>query len=495
MARVACLFSVEYYRSLERPLPGWDKVPFGLGLVAACLERAGHEVQCWVICPDTPLEEAAGEMVDEFRCDAVAASAVTTQFELIHRMLRKIRQRRPGIPTLLGGVHASLRPEECIAPAEIDAICIGEGEDVAVAWANAIARGEQPSGIPGAWIKIPGSTEIERTPAAPFRTDLDELPLLNLRHWERWIEPDDRALRVVVGRGCPYSCTYCSNHALRRLHEGQYLRFRSPDKIVKEIEGIVERFPDLRSLYLEVETIGSSHEWALRLCDRLAAFNATLAQPLAFHANLAVTTSLVRNPDRLQALLAAFRRANLVTLNVGLESGSPQVRKAILNRPPYTNEDLIQFCTAARDYGIGVILYLLLGLPTETPADTRQTSAVARACRPIEISESIFYPYPGTRLRAMAEDLALIDPSHLALRAERSRVYLKLPEFPRWRVFFEYVTMSWRVFHGRWPVPRIARRMLSRSIRIAPGIFVAAFQIKGALRHGDSAPASLPRSV
>lgn len=31
MARIACLFSLEYYDTIEHPMPGWDKIPFGFG--------------------------------------------------------------------------------------------------------------------------------------------------------------------------------------------------------------------------------------------------------------------------------------------------------------------------------------------------------------------------------------------------------------------------------------------------------------------------------
>lgn len=487
MARIACLFSVEFYHTVERPLLGWDKVPFGLSIIAACLERAGHQVRCWVVCPASPLRQVAREIVEEFGCEMVAASAVTTQFPLIARLCGKIREIRPEIPVLLGGVHAGLRPEEAIAHPAVDAICIGEGEDVAVAWAAAVAAGRQPSGIPGTWIRIPGQAEPERTPGRAFRTDLDELPLMNLDHWARWIDPADRALRVVVGRGCPYSCRYCSNHALRLLHEGRYLRFRSPENVLGEIDGIVKRFPDLKSIYLELETIGSSIPWALQLCKALAAFNATRTQPIEFGANLAVTSRLVRNEEELHRLLSAFRRARLTRLNVGLESGSERVRKEILNRPEYTNADLIRFCEVARGYGIGVTLYMMIGLPTETRAEAVQTSVVARACRPVEIAESIFYPYPGTKLHAMAVELGLIDPAHMALKAERARVYLRLKDFPRWQVFTEYVLMGWRVFHGRRSTIRLVRRTLSRAFRILPGLLITSLQWKEALQGRRSA--------
>jgi radical SAM superfamily enzyme YgiQ (UPF0313 family) len=480
MARIACVFSIERYDTVDRPLQYWANVPFGLSMIATCLEAAGHEVRCWVICPSTPLDQIAAEMVNQFGCDLVAASAVTTQFPIIVDMCRQIKGINKHIPTVVGGAHPSLNPDDAIGRDGVDAICLGEGEAAAVAFADAIDRGERPAGIPGLWIKLPGEPGIDRTPPAPFEANLDALPLVNLRHWAPWVNAADRSFRIVIGRGCPYGCTYCSNHALKNVATGKYVRFRSPGNVLEEINRLVAEYPEVEYLFLEVETIGALPAVAIELCDQLAAFNARRAKPLEFRANLAVTTRLAQSPGDTHALLAAFQRANLKSINVGLESGSERIRKDVLSRPAYTNADLIAFCKAARQYDVAVLLFVMIGLPTETAADFLQTAATARACEPVGLSESIFYPYPGTKLFKLAADMCLIDPANLDTKAERARAYLDLEGFPRWRVYFEYVFITWRVFHGRWPLYKLARKMAYKTLSMSPGVLIAALRIRTA---------------
>lgn len=65
--------------------------------------------------------------------------------------------------------------------------------------------------------------------------------------WEEYIDyiPNfvGNNISILLGRGCPYSCTYCCNYALRKLTDGNYVRFRSPQNIIEEIRLIHEKYP------------------------------------------------------------------------------------------------------------------------------------------------------------------------------------------------------------------------------------------------------------
>ncbi len=478
MSRIACVYSVQRYVTPESPLVGWQEFPFGLGLIAACLERAGHDVRLWVICPGTRLDRVANEIVHEFGCDLLAVTAVTTQFPIIARLCEQVKRVRPSVTTLLGGHYASLAPEEAIASPWIDAICIGEGEKAAVAFADALDRNRRPAAIPGVWIKLPGERQIDRTPPDPFETELDDLPFLNRRKWEPWVSSSNEKFAIVIGRGCPFGCGYCSNSGIKSTTTGTYVRFRSPENIIAELTRLVNDFPETNTVYLEVETIGGVPGFAVRLCEQLAEFNDRRAKPIEFGTNLAVTGRLADNADAMHALFSAFQRANLTTLNIGSESGSERIRKSILNRPRYTNDQLIGFCKLARRYGIKIGLYLLIGLPSETIADYLETVAVARECEPDRLHESIFYPYPGTDLFKLSADLKLFDPARIDKTAERSRACLDLDGFPRWRIFFEYLFITWRVFHGRRSIFLIGERIVYKMFSAMPASMSLIYRLR-----------------
>jgi anaerobic magnesium-protoporphyrin IX monomethyl ester cyclase len=487
MARIACVFSVEIFGTAERPLYSWRNIPYGLSLIAASLEEAGHEVRCWVICPATDMQAFAAEMVRDFGCDCVAATAVTTQFPIVDKLLQEVKRIDAKMLTIVGGTHPSLNPQDTIMHKAVDAICIGEGEKTMLMVAAALDRHERPAHISGMWIKVPGDVDFDRTPPLPYEINIDDLPMTNLHHWERWVKETDRSFRIVIGRGCPFGCTYCSNHALRKVATGKYVRVRSPQNVLKEVQHLAHSFPEIPELFLETETIGAVPGYAVELCNHLAQFNAQRPKPIVFGANLAVTTRLAQSREETDALLSAFRRANLASINIGLESGSERIRKDILNRPGYTNEDLIKFCLAAKEYGIKVTLFVLMGLPTETVKDFLLTVAIARACQPGALSESIFYPYPGTKLCDLSLEMHLFDPTTINVHGERTRAHLKLKGFPRWRISFEYVFITWRVFRGRWSTLRLAKRMAFKALSNTPKFLSYTLQLWSVLTKPSSA--------
>jgi anaerobic magnesium-protoporphyrin IX monomethyl ester cyclase len=442
---IACAYSVESYVSLEKPIRDGASIPFGIATIASVLKNAGHDVELLVFTSDTPISETLGPFIQRFRPQLFCLTAVSTQFPLMRAIAEEIKKFDPTIYIALGGAHASLMPEEAIACPFIDAVCVGEGDQAIVELAAQILEGRQPGKIHNFWFKQPGTDLIEKNDPAPFIPNLDSLPFIDRELWRPWTQEPARDPSVLVGRGCPFRCTYCSNHILGKLAPGPYVRFRTPSSIIKEIEQITQD-PQVTNIYLEVETIGVNLEYALQLCQALSQFNEQRSNPIQFKINLAVTQKLVRNSSLMDRLLGAFNRANIVTINIGLESGSERIRNEVLRRPRYSNNDIVTFCNYAKKYDIKITMFVMIGLPGETVADFQETFQVASSCEPHNIWLSIFYPYPGTDLYRVAKENKLFSEDNISTSLERRRSYLNLPGFPRWRIIAEYILFKFRVF-------------------------------------------------
>ncbi|HAT48778.1 MAG: B12-binding domain-containing radical SAM protein [Nitrospirae bacterium] len=469
------VYSVENFFSIEKPLDCATEVPFGISMILTGLESGGHEVDLLVLTSASPVRKMLDDELQRFRPQMLCLTAVSTQYPLINDVARIAKEIDPTLFIILGGHHASLQPEDAILNPSLDAICVGEGDRAIVALADQLSAGKTPSGISGLWIKSKGgdrAENIEKNPQDRFLDDLDQLPFINRKLWSRWIFDESKMPSVLVGRGCPYRCTYCSNHAMQKLAKGKYVRFRSTDHLIAEIAAIVTDNPKVEDIYLEVETIGVYPEYCLELGAKLLAFNNTRKRPLSFGANIAPTKRLLAKPDLLDEILGLFHKAGVRFLNIGLESGSERMRKEVLKRPDHSNPALIDFCLRARSHGIDINLFILFGLPTETPAEYLETVQVARACKPNRVYHSIFYPYPGTDLHhhAMADGLITKDIL-INNKAERSRPVLNSQTFPRSRVIFEYIVFPIRCYHGDWPIGKIAFATIKNLISIYPGLY------------------------
>ncbi len=410
--------------SPDKPLEVLERVQFGISYISSLLKERGHATRLVVLC-----EETLGDIdrhLRDFDPGLVCFTSVFTEYHIILKAAQRVKRGYPRRFTLLGGPHATLKPEGCLAEGVFDAVCVGEGEYPTLELAEQLQAGAVPGGIPNLIFARPGGG-VERNAPRPFLQDLDSLPFPDREMWVPWCANPGSRPSVLVGRGCPFNCTYCCNHALRKTAPGRYVRLRSPDNVVAELAEMKRAQPGFGEAYLEVETLGVDREWALELCEKLREFNATLQFPITFGSNLRVTPNA-----RYDELFAAMASANFRFLNIGVESGSEKIRREVLNRR-YSNRDIVRTVEAMRRHGLQVGIYNLIGLPYETPRDFGETVRLNRACQPDWFLLSVFYPYPGTELSDACYRLGLIDgPADPYL--ERRRPVLDMPQFSKRQV-------------------------------------------------------------
>jgi radical SAM superfamily enzyme YgiQ (UPF0313 family) len=391
--------------------------------------------------------------VEEFRPDIVGFYAVASEFAYVMSIARLIRSVAPSSYLLIGGPHATLCPDEAMA-GPFDAVCIGEGEFASLELVTQLAQGRTPSHIQNLWLRR--GDEVQKNPARPYLRDLDGLPFPDRAPWlEYMLHPVSRP-SLLLGRGCPFNCPYCSNHALKKVASGRYVRMRSADSIIAEIVDLTSwyRFPEPPEIYLEVETFALDVDWALDLCRRLQQLNGSRAEPLRWGVNLRVSHNL-----ETERLFVAMAEANFTFVNIGLESGSERVRREVLHRN-YSNDDIIRTVAAARRHGLRINFFNMIGLPGETCVEHLETVRINRLCQPDVHYTGIFFPYPGTDLYDRCKEMGLPVDS-LDTAKERGQAVLSYEGFSAGEIQHALTWFDYRVYRGHKPLMKLLRAPLA----------------------------------
>ncbi len=209
--------------------------PLGLHAVAACLERDGHD--CRVLDLRIDGLERGLALCRDFAPDLVGLQCnFTTERRRALALAHRVRALLPAAFIVIGG-HDASRDSDWFSDPVLDAVAIGDGEEVLPPLAAALATGRGLERLPGLRLRR-GHEWTAATPLAHDR-DLDAYPLparhLIERYAPQYYINFRRPLALLeTARGCPFHCNFCS---VWKFHESSY-RQKSPARVVEELAAI-----------------------------------------------------------------------------------------------------------------------------------------------------------------------------------------------------------------------------------------------------------------
>ena len=410
------------------PLDQVVAMPMGILYLAAVIRRdlpdaevrvvdlakalAEHERQAQR--EETTLEAFADAVLDRetpagWRPDLVGISIL---FSTAHRstlaIAEAVKRRWPGAPVIAGGMHATNAVAGLLESPAVDYVCRGEAESIVCELVERASRGEDLEAVAGTIGPRKGTACGE---SAPLVYDLDTIPfpawdLIPMAEYvasehsrARSMEEiaQDRVATVVTTRGCPFHCTFCASWTVH----GREMRYRSVANVVAELEVLHERY-GVRVVVPEDDLFTVKKPRILALCDAVSRrFQRRLH--FQFPNGLSVATL---DED----VIAAMVRMGMDCANIAIESGSDLVQRKVIKK----NLKLDRargVVAAAREQGIVVRCYYILGFPGETRAQMEETVAFASSLPADWSVFSIAAPLIGTEMYQQLLDRRAIDQS------------------------------------------------------------------------------------
>jgi radical SAM superfamily enzyme YgiQ (UPF0313 family) len=287
-----------------------DQDNLGLRYLSSRLRQAGHESRIITVSGGVEPILAA---IDLLNPDVVGFSLIfqylVPQFAVV---LHDIRAHGVASHFTMGGHYASFRPAQLLdAIPELDSVVRFEGEDTLVDLTGHIANGTPWRDVPG--IAYRGSSGVTLSPPRLGRKDLDELP---------WPDRDDvpyhlqrlPTASILGGRGCPWTCSFCSIITFYEANGTKGRRRRDPIKVVDELE-YLHRERGVQVILWQDDDFLAGGRAAVSWAHAIAGESVRRG----LHRNLRWKISC-RSDEVSEAALAPLKEAGLTHVYMGVES-------------------------------------------------------------------------------------------------------------------------------------------------------------------------------
>lgn len=375
---------------------GFHEIPysFGLSSLASYIELKGHTQQILDV-RTTEEYDKLFDRIDDFKPDVVGFTSVSSQFSCVSELAEKIREKHAQMKIVCGGVHTTIFPESVAECAAFDCVFVGESEHAFAGFLDALEANEDWRG--GNNIAFVTGGEVVVKDLNPLITDIGSLPFpAKGPLFEETIKAQGTAI-FFFSRGCPYQCTYCSNHAIAACYglKTNRPRYRDVDSCLDEILETMEMY-EFQKILIGDDTFGIDRKWRT---DFLTKYKQDIDKP--FHCLL--RANLVD-----EEFIAQLKEAGCYRISFGVESGSEYIRNEVMKRN-LSEKQIINAFHLCKKYGIETIALNIIGVPGETEAMIKETVRLNRIIKPTGSGVNIFYPYKGTQLGDYCFSQGLVD--------------------------------------------------------------------------------------
>ncbi|MDI6721418.1 MAG: radical SAM protein [Candidatus Aenigmarchaeota archaeon] len=366
--------------TMEPPRVG---IPLGTLSIAASVENKGHEVKVFdsLLYPNDSNDSAhfgasfgmIGREVVEFGPDIIGiANLFSTQMKKALALTEYIKSIYPQAKIVVGGPHATSKPEEFLLSFSIDIIVIAEGEITLCDVIDYYRGKKELSEIKGVAYMKGGRMYVH---TAEYIQNLDSLPYpayhlvdmekyfslakqgLGSRYTDVFHEPK-REITMITSRGCPYECIFCSIHPTM----GYKFRYQSPEYVAGHIELLVRKYR-ADFIHFEDDNLTLNQPRFSNILDVL------WEKGIKFEWD---TPNGVRADALNFDLLKKIKRSGVRELRIAIESANDDVLNSIVKKK-LDLEKAVETMRNCYRLKIPLSAFYIIGFPGETKENIQQT--------------------------------------------------------------------------------------------------------------------------
>jgi radical SAM superfamily enzyme YgiQ (UPF0313 family) len=381
--------------------------PLGLAYIAGALKREGHHLSVVDASAEgfSQVTQFLGDLYlygleeDEIisRIDPNAdiicfALMFTNNWLSSRRLIKKAKQHFPHATLIAGGEHATAAPDLCIRQSGLDYIVLGEGEETIVSLIRAIENKTPTAEVDGvAFLK--NDQLVKTKPRRRIREIKDiAWPAWELFPLQKYFDQKmshgvyrGKTLPVMATRGCPYTCTFCSNPQMW----GKKYEMRPPVDFVDELEYLYKEYGVVNFDLYDLTAI-IFKDWIVAMTTEI------------LNRGLEITYQL---PSGTRAEAIDYEVASLLyksgckNITYAPESGSKEVLRRVKKRVKV--EKMLESIKYSYQAGINIHLNMIIGFPEDTHRNFWETWwFIIRASwyGAHDMAMAVFTPYPGSAL-------------------------------------------------------------------------------------------------
>lgn len=285
------------------------------------------------------------------------------EYHICIDLSRKLKQKSPSIYISFGGPQSELVAKETILRFPfVDFVCCSEGENTIIPFLKLLLRNDdgslEPTSVDGLTYRD-SNGQLHQNCFPAFLPDNYIRPYYYYDLIPSIVFTNTSRMQIDVGRGCPFSCTYCSTKTFWK----RKFRLRNLQDIVDEMQYV--------NMHFGINTFDFMHDLFTVNKRRVLEFCNEISKR-----NLKVKWGCDSRIDTIDfELIDKMQEQGMYQVFFGIETGSKRMQEIINKRLNLQRcDEIVRYCISK---GIEVTTSFIYGFPEENEEDLDATIKMA----------------------------------------------------------------------------------------------------------------------